>query len=309
MDLRQLEFFVAVASEKNFTRAAGRLHIVQSGLSASIRALEEELGAALFLRTTRRVELTPIGRAFLAEANHVLAAAADARHVVDEMRGVHRGTLSIGMFHALAPLVDIAHLLGRFRAAYPGVEIRLASGGSLKLIQGVQSGELDLAMAQLAGPAPPGLTARMLACEPLAAICPPGHALTAHARVALSELLDEVFVDLHPDWGTRQLIDRSFAEQHLARRTGFEVNDLSTQLDLVARGLGIALLPKALAADRIGAPGPRAVSVVALAEPEICWELAVVFAHDEQRQPTSATTRMFLDLLPLPVELPEGVIG
>jgi DNA-binding transcriptional LysR family regulator len=305
MDLRQLEYFVAVASEKNFTRAAGRLHIVQSGLSASIRALEEELGAALLIRTTRRVELTPIGSAFLAEANRVLAAAADARHVVDEMRGVHRGTLTIGMFHALVPLIDIAHILGRFRAAYPGVEIRMASGGSLKLIQGVQSGELDLALAQLSGPAPPGVSARMLACEPLAAICPPGHPLAARVTVALSELLDEVFVDLHPDWGTRQLIDRSFAEQRLARRTGFEVNDLSTQLDLVARGLGIALLPKALVADRIGAPGPRSVSVVVLAEPEIWWELAVVFAHDEQRQPASATARMFLDLLPSSAEMPE----
>jgi DNA-binding transcriptional LysR family regulator len=227
--------------------------------------------------------------------------------VVDEMRGVHRGTLSIGMFHALAPLIDIADILGRFRAAYPGVEIRLASGGSVKLVQGVQSGELDLALAQLAGPAPPGLTARMLACEPLAVICPPRHALTGRASVALGELLDEVFVDLHPDWGTRQLIDRSFSAQHMARRTGFEVNDLSTQLDLVARGLGIALLPKALVADRIGAPAPRSVSVVPLAEPEICWELAVVFAHDERRQPTSATTRMLLGLLPSWVEMPEAL--
>jgi DNA-binding transcriptional LysR family regulator len=160
MDLRQLEFFVAVASEKNFTRAAGRLHIVQSGLSASIHALEHELGAALFIRTTRRVELTPIGRAFLVEANRVLAAATDARHVVDEMRGLHRGTLSIGMFHALAPLLDIADILGRFRAACPGVEIRLASGGSMKLIERVRGGELDLALAQLTGPAPPGLRVR-----------------------------------------------------------------------------------------------------------------------------------------------------
>jgi DNA-binding transcriptional LysR family regulator len=298
MDLRQLEFFVAVASERNFTRAAGRLHIVQSGLSASIRALEEELGAALFIRTTRRVELTAIGHAFLAEASRVLAAAAEARHVVDDMRGLLRGTLSIGTIQSLAPFVDIAAILGRFRAACPNVEIRLVSAGSLKLIEGVRNGELDLAFAPFTGSPPPGLTARMLACEPLAAICPPGHWLAARESVALGELADEVFVDLHPEWGTRQLIDRSFAAQFLARRTGFEVNDLSTQLDLVAHGLGIALLPTAVIADRVAARAPGWVSVVALAEPEICWELAVVFAHDEKRQPANAATRMFLDLLP-----------
>jgi DNA-binding transcriptional LysR family regulator len=251
------------------------------------------------------VELTPTGRAFLIEARRVLAAAAEARRVVDDMRGLHRGTLSIGMFHALAPLLDIADILGRFRAACPNVEIRLASGGSLKLIEAVRSGELDLALAQLTGPAPPGLTARMLACEPLSAICAPGHWLAARPNIALAELVDEVFVDLHPDWGTRQLIDRSFAEQHLARRTGFEVNDLSTQLDLVAHGLGIALLPKAIIADRIAARAPGCVSVVALLEPEIRWELAVVFAHDENRRPANATTRMFLDLLPASAEMPE----
>jgi len=217
--------------------------------------------------------------------------------VVDEMRGLHRGTLSIGTFHSLTPFLDIADLLGQFRAACPNVEIRLASGGSLKLIEGVRSGELDLALAQLTGSAPPGLTAWMLACEPLAAICAPGHWLATRPNIALSELVDEIFVDLHPDWGTRQLIDVSFAERHLARRTGFEVNDLSTQLDLVARGLGIALLPKAIIADRTAARAPGSVSVVALAEPEICWELAVIFAHDEQRQPANATTRMFLEVL------------
>jgi DNA-binding transcriptional LysR family regulator len=116
--------------------------------------------------------------------------------------------------------------------------------------------------------------------------------------VALGDLVDETFVDVHPDWGTRQLVDRSFTEQRLARRIGFEVNDLSTQLDLVAHGLGIALVPNAIVAHWAGGQqGKGVVSVAALAEPEICWELAVVFAHDEKRQPNSAATRMFLELV------------
>jgi DNA-binding transcriptional LysR family regulator len=297
MDLKQLEYFVMVAGEQNFTRAAERLHIVQSGLSASIRALEEELGAALFIRTTRRVTMTPTGRAFLTEARRVLAAAADARRLVDQMQGLQRGSLSIGTIQGLSPLFDIAEMLGRFRTTYPQIEIRLTSGGSLSLIEGVRTGALDLAFTQFVGSIPPGATAWMLACEPMVAVCSPGHRLAGRRDVALGDLVGETFVDLHPDWGTRQLIDRSFGEQRLARRTGFEVNDLSTQLDLVAHGLGIALVPKAVIANRIDEQAPYRVGFAELAEPEICWELAVVFAHDDRGQPISAVTRTFLDLL------------
>jgi len=297
MDLKQLEHFVTVAAEQNFTRAALKLHIVQSGLSASIRALEEELGAALLIRTTRRVSLTPTGRAFLIEARRVLTAAADARRIVDQMQGLERGTLSIGIIQGLSPLFDIAGMLGRFRAAYPGIEIRVVSGGSLSLIEGVRTGALDLAFTQFVGTIPPGTSAWMLACEPLVAACAPDHPLAGRRDVALADLIGETFVDLQPDWGTRQLVDRSFAEQRLSRRLGFEVNDPSTQLDLVAHGLGIALVPKAVIANRIAEQPPHVVGYAELAEPEICWELAAVFAHDERRQPVSAVTRHFTELL------------
>ena len=159
MDLRQLEHFVAVAGEQSFTRAALKLNIVQSGLSASIRALEEELGVALFIRTTRRVDLTPTGRAFLIEARRVLAAASDARRIVEEMQGLHRGTLSIGMIQGIAPLVDVAALLGRFHTACPSVDIRLIAGDSLSLIDAVKTGELDIAFTQFLGSPPSGLNA------------------------------------------------------------------------------------------------------------------------------------------------------
>jgi DNA-binding transcriptional LysR family regulator len=297
MDLKQLEHFVMVASEQNFTRAAERLRIVQSGLSASIKALEEELGAALFIRTTRRVSMTATGRAFLVEARRVLATAADARRLVDQMQGLQRGSLSIGLIQGLSPLFDVAQMLGLFRTAYPQIEIRVTSGGSLSLIEGVRTGELDLAFTQFIGSVPPGISAWMLACEPMVAVCAPGHALAGRHDVTLGELIGETFVDLHPDWGTRQLIDQNFNEQRLARRIGFEVNDPSTQLDLVAHGLGIALVPKAVIANRIDEQVRYLVGFAELAEPEICWELAAVFAHDEALRPIGAVTRSFLDLL------------
>src|SRR5258706_2856591 len=114
MELRQLEYFLAVGEERHFTRAAQRVHIVQSGLSASVHALERELGAPLFIRTTRHVELTEEGRALVGEARAVLAAADRARDAVAGVRGLLRGRLSVGTIQAL-PVVDLPELLGRFR--------------------------------------------------------------------------------------------------------------------------------------------------------------------------------------------------
>jgi DNA-binding transcriptional LysR family regulator len=312
MDLRQLEHFVTVAAEQSFTRAAQRLHIVQSGLSASIRTLEEELGAPLLLRTTRRVDLTATGRAFLVEARRVLSAADGARQVVAQMQGLQRGTLSIGTIQGLAPQIDIPELLGRFHAAHSGIEIRLISGGSLPLIEGVRAGELDLAFTQFVGGAPAGLGAWMLACEPLVVVCARGHALGSQRVVTLGDLVEETFVDLQRDWGTRQLVDQSFAESRLTRKIGFEVNDPGTQLDLVAHGLGIALVPKAAVVSQGKDHAAQQVDIVELADPEICWELAVVFAQDEAAQPVGAATRTFLEFLRASVTLldePEAADG
>jgi len=309
MDLKQLEHFIAVAELRNFTRAAERLHIVQSGLSASIRALEAELGAPLFIRTTRRVDPTPTGQAFLTEARRVLAAAADARLVVDQMQGLQRGTLSIGLIQGVTPLVDVAEILGRFRARCPKVEIRVVSGGSLPLIEGVRSGALDLAFTQFAGALPRGVAGWMLACEPLVAVCAPDHALAGRHGVTLAALVEEVFVDLHPDWGTRQLVDHAFAAQHLSRRSSYEVDDLATQLDLVAHGLGIALVPEGVIAHRLEDRGAERLGVAALADPEICWELTAVFAEDEAGRPASAATRLFLGLLRSAAPVLEEIAG
>ncbi|MBV8471954.1 MAG: LysR family transcriptional regulator [Hyphomicrobiales bacterium] len=295
MDLRQLEYFVAVAAEQSFTRAARRLHIVQSGLSAAIRALEDDLGATLFTRTTRRVDLTAIGRNFLVEAQRVLDAAAQARQVVAQMQGLQRGTLSIGLIQGLAPL-DISDLVGRFRAKSPNIEIRLIRDGTQPLIERVRAGELDLAFTEYLGAPPSGVGAWMLACEPLVVVCARGHRLAGQRELDLDDLIGETFVDLQPDWGARKLIDQSFAERRLTRRIGFVVNDPSTQVDLVAHGLGVALVPKAAIAEQLTGSAGDHLAVAELAEPEICWEVAAVFPQGTE-QPMGRLTRTFLDFL------------
>lgn len=136
MELRHLEHFVAVAEEHHFTRAAERLMISQSGLSASVRALEQELGAPLFVRSTRSVELTAAGEALLAEASRALSSVRAAREAVDAVQGLMRGVLTIGTEQCVAG-VDLPALLARFRSRHPGVEIRLRQAGSAALVQDI----------------------------------------------------------------------------------------------------------------------------------------------------------------------------
>ena len=249
MELRQLEHFVAVAEESHFTHAAELLQISQSGLSASIRALEAELGTPLFVRSTRRVELTEAGRVLLAESHRTLASVAAAQDAVAAVRGVLRGTLSVGGEQCLG-VVDLPAQLARFRAAHPGVEIRLRFGGSALLIDQLAAGRLDVALVAVTGPAPRGVDLIPLAAEPLVVLCHPDHDLARQQEVDLAALHGLSFVGFQPDWAARVLADRAFAAAGLPHRVELEVNDVHTLLDLVGHNLGVAIVPRPIAAKK-----------------------------------------------------------
>jgi len=274
------------------------MNIVQSGLSSSIRALEDELGAELFVRSTRRVNLTVAGRVLLQEARRVLGAAHKAKEAVSAVQGLKRGRLSIGMAQSLSPFLELPALLSQFHADYPAVEIRLCQGASSTLCSKVREGRLDLAFVPLYGLAAEGVSTRMFVCEPLVAACAPAHPLAGQKDVRLADIADQTFIDFQPEWGTRPLVDHAFADAKTDRHVAFEVNDMPTLLDLVAFGLGIALLPERCVLNA----GPLSkhaglVSYAELAPPEICWEMAIVYAgHDE---PVSAAAGAFLALIPL----------
>ncbi len=211
MELRHLQHFVAVAEDQHFTRAAERLMVSQSGLSASIRALERELQTPLFVRTTRRVTLTEAGRALLAEAERILAQVRAAHEAVAAVQGVLRGTLAVGTEQCIAG-VNVAELLAAFRRRHPDVEIRLRQWGSAALAEEVAAGRLDLAFAYRTDADPDQLRTVPLTGEPMTVLCHPGHRLArAGAPVTPRDLADEVFVDFHPDWGPRRATDAAFA--------------------------------------------------------------------------------------------------
>ncbi|WP_460105007.1 LysR family transcriptional regulator [Streptomyces sp. YKOK-J1] len=255
MDLRQLEYFVAVAEEQNFTRAAERVHISQSGVSAQIRQLERELGAELFDRSARTVTLTVAGKAALEHARSALAAAGAVGQAVGEVTGLIRGRLTVGMVIGctLTPLFDA---LATFHQAHPGVEISLVEDSSDRLIEKVRASTIDLALIGAANTTPDGLDALTLISERLVAAVPAGHPLAKQRRVALRDLVAHPIVCMPRGTGMRTVFDQACAAQSLKPTIALQASAADAIADLAARGLAVAILSDSMAAryrDRLTA--------------------------------------------------------
>ncbi|MFF8714887.1 LysR family transcriptional regulator [Streptomyces sp. NPDC015184] len=247
MELRQLEYLVAVAEEQNFTRAAERVHISQSGISSQIRQLERDLGAELFDRSARTVTLTVAGKAALGHARAALAAAGAVGRAVDEVTDLVRGRLTVGMVIGctLTPLFDA---LAAFHEAHPGVEISLLEDSSDRLAEGVRTGAVDLALIGAAAAAPDGLEALTIISERLVAAVPAGHPLAERRRVTLRDLVAHPIVCMPPGTGLRAVFDHACAAQGLRPTIALQAGAPDAIAGLAARGLGVAVLSDSMAA-------------------------------------------------------------
>lgn len=282
MELRHLEYFVAVAEERNFTRAAARVNIVQSAVSSAIRSLERELGTPLLERTSRRVMLTDAGAVFLPKARAALDAARDARDAVDEVRGGLRGTVRIGTMTSVS-LVDVPALLGRYHQRYPQVDLQLTaspSSSSQAIAEGVAEGRFDLAFVSLPERAPVGIVQRELAADELFLIVASGHRLAGRRRVLITELADEAFVEFPAGYGNRVVADRAFAAAGLTRRIAVEITNIAEGADYVRHGLGIALLPRFII------PRRRDLARITVTGADLRWPMSL--AVPAARTPSAA---------------------
>lgn len=281
MELRHLEHFVAVAEELNFTRAAARVHVVQSGVSASIKALEHELGVRLLERTPRRVALTDAGAVLLPQARATLDAAQAARDVVDEVRGGLRGSLTVGTLSSVT-VVDLPSLLGRFHADHPDVSVRLrvSPSGSAGLAKWLQDGELDVAFLLLPGSPPPGITARDLLAVRLVAVVRADHPLADESEVTLARLAREPFVDFPVGYGNRTVADRAFHAAGLERHVALETTDIAAGAQYVRHGFGVALLPDFVA------PRDPDLRILRVSDHPLHWTLSI--GRSTSRRPSAA---------------------
>jgi DNA-binding transcriptional LysR family regulator len=245
MELHQLEYFVAVAEEASFTKAADRVHVAQPGVSAQVRRLESELGHRLLDRSGRSVRLTEVGTAVLPFARAALDAVAGARLAVDELAGLVRGQVRVGMVSGCA-LPILAELLAAFHETYPGVTITLAEDNSDQLISQLNDGRLDLALIGSAGDPEPGLETAVIVDEELVVAVHPDHALAGTA-VSLADLKDTPLVCLPRGTGVRSALDAACAEAGFAPRIVFEASALPMVANLAAMGLGAAVVPASTA--------------------------------------------------------------
>ncbi|SIR87837.1 LysR family transcriptional regulator [Williamsia sterculiae] len=269
MYTRQVEYAIAVADELNFTRAAQRVYAGQSTVSAGVRALEKELGTALFERDQRSVRITPAGEAVLPALRELADAEARAKTAADP-GGELRGELRIGVFSSVSYLV-IPQVIGAFHRAHPRVDLRLraAPGGSGELADAVRRGRLDLSLFGLPAVAAPGLAVHRLATTPYRVLLPVGHALARRNEVRLADLAGERFVDSPVGFGNRDVLDSALHARGIVRDIRAEVTETGAIPPFVAVGLGIALLPRLLI------PPSEGIVSVELVE-RIDWEFNVI---------------------------------
>lgn len=257
MDTRHLEYFIAVAEEGSFTRAAHRLQTVQSAVSAGVRTLEREVRATLFVRSTRRVELSDAGRALLPEARAAVESLDRVYDVVAAAESGLRGRLRLGVF-ANSDMLDIPALAGRFHQLYPGVALSVVASptGSTGLVDDVRAGRLDVAITGLPAEDLAGLRSHELLADEFVAVVPEAHELAGRAVLSLEELVGEPFVDGPPGFGNRVIIERELAARGLRRSVVVESPDMSLVAAFVAAGLGVAAIPR-----MVLRPAPGAVAL------------------------------------------------
>lgn len=246
IDLRQLEYFVAVAEELNFTRAAARCHVVQSALSYQIARLEREAGVTLFERTSRSVALAPGGVVLLPRARHILAELDLATAELTALAGVLTGRLRLGLIGSAAAAPAVTDGLVAFHRRHPGVEVTVEDTGSADMAGRIRSGDLDLAFVGLfAEQLPADLAHQALVVEPLVAVFPPGHRLATSADpVDLGDLAGEDFVEMRPESGLRRQVDAAAVRAGLRRSVAFELSTSDNVVRFVQLGFGVAVVPR-----------------------------------------------------------------
>lgn len=246
MQLRQLEYFLAVVKEGSFSSAAEALHVVQSGVSAAIRSLERELGVPLFERTARGVVLSDAGTALLPHAHRVLSDVDSATEVVDEVRRGVRGTVVAGVLPVVG-LVDLPDAIATFRVSHPQVAVHLHIAGTKNLANQLNEGEVDFALISPAAPLPPDILLTRLGSSPFVGLVPADHELAAREEVSWEDLVDCPFVDSPRGFGNRDLVDQEIARRGLRRQIVVEAPDAWAIPELVGKSVGVALVPSFVA--------------------------------------------------------------
>jgi DNA-binding transcriptional LysR family regulator len=283
MDLRQLRYLVALAEERHFTRAAEREHIAQPALSQQIRKLEEEVGVALVERTTRRVSITEAGELLVARARRILSECDAAHAELEALRGILTGHVSVGAMHTMGP-VDVSLALAIFHQRHPGVELTVLEQSSEELAEMLRDDVLDLAYLSVTERIEShGLGLHQLVSEELVVILPRSHPLAKRSGVRMRELAGEQFISYREGSRLRELLNRAAREAEFDPQVMLESNESRRIRRLVARGMGVAILPRS---DTEGAGADLAV--LKLDQPALTRDITLAWRQGRRQPPAVA---------------------
>lgn len=287
-NLRQIKCFQAVVELGNFSRAAERLRTSQAGISHAIRDLEALLGARLFDRTTRRVELTEAGRVFAAGA---LPGLAEIERAVDAVHDL--GQLRTGLVRIAAPpflgATVLPRLLQEVAAAHPSLKLRIEDVVTDLIAPRVRSGLCDLGVGTFASDED-GLEIQRVLRDQLMVFAPEGHAICSKAEVAWAALADQPIITLTRESNIRLLTEVGFESAGVPLRPALEVHQINTALSLVEREAGLAILPTYAFAGLNG----RKIAARPLAEPAIARDVAIITARERTPSPATLAVRTLL---------------
>lgn len=288
MELRQLQYLIAVVEEASFTKAAAGLRVAQPGVSAQIRQLENELGQLLLDRSGGTVRVTEAGAAVLPYARAALAAVAAVRDTVDALAGLHRGHVTVGIVGAVAsPSLDVPGLLASFHRNHPGVEITLTEASTSELTEALRTGRLDVALIAIGPPLPEGVVAEDVVDEPLVIAVSHHDALAGRKTISLDAIRDRVLIALPRGTGLRTYLDEACAGMGFQPKIGFEVGEPRLVAQLTGLGLGVALLPESVVKAH-----PDELRAIGLTRPKLRGRIALAW---RTHQPPAPAARAFIE--------------
>jgi DNA-binding transcriptional LysR family regulator len=242
MEIHQLRYFVAVAEEGSFSRAAAKVRVAQPSLSQQIRKLEAEVGQPLFDRLPRSVILTEAGRCLIDYAQQILASIGDARRCVDELKGEVAGKVAVGAIPTIAPYV-LPDLVVTFQEHYPQVTLEIVEDVTEGITRRIEAGELDVAVASTCQQSPT-LRRESLGSEPLLALVPHGHPLANKDLVEFDDLKSQRFLLLHEMHCLSQQVNHLLESRRLWPEIALAGSQLSTIANMVAASIGISIVPQ-----------------------------------------------------------------
>ena len=242
MEIHQLRYFVAVAEEGSFSRAAAKVRVAQPSLSQQIRKLEAEVGQPLFDRLPRSVVLTEAGRCLIDYARQILASIGDARRCVDELKGEIAGKVAVGAIPTIAPYV-LPELVVTFQKHYPDVTLEIVEDVTKGVTRRIDAGELDVALASTCRPSPT-LRRESLGTEPLLALVPKAHPLAKKDFVEFDDLKSLRFLLLHEMHCLSQQVNHLLESRRLRPEIALVGSQLNTIANMVAASIGISIVPQ-----------------------------------------------------------------